>query len=158
MRDRQNYANSKLCIAGLAVSKVTPFESILVGLQCVSNWYKNSPIGWVKPNAAPLKFDPKPSAVAFSAVFRTPICRPVGASDAISDAVVEWVGMDDCEKFGNSRSKWLSGKIALRKCSVESVMPCSPKVVGSTPTHALRSNPGQVVCFLSLFHASWFVH
>ena len=52
----------------------------------------------------PLKFDPKPSGAAFSAVSFSNFdkCRPEGADDVISSVAVDKVGIDIRVKFGDS--------------------------------------------------------
>ena len=50
---------------------------------------------WDKQNAAPLKFDPKPSQAALSAVFANfDKCRSEAAGDVISGVAVDYVGMN----------------------------------------------------------------
>ena len=56
-----------------------------------------------RQNAAAVEFDPKPSKVTFSIVFRCS-CRPEVVSDVISGANVGQVDMDVLVKFGDSRS------------------------------------------------------
>ena len=48
------------------------------------------PIGWDRPNAAPLKFDTKPSSAAFSVVFSSfNKCQPEVAVDVVSGVAVD---------------------------------------------------------------------
>ena len=55
-------------------------------------------------NAAPLKFDPKPSEAAFSAIFSNfDKCRPKAAGDVVSGAAVDYVGMHVRAKSGDFR-------------------------------------------------------
>ena len=62
-------------------------------------------IGWATQNAAPLKFDSKPSKAAFLAVFSNfDQCQPEVADDVQSGVIVERTGSDDPVKFGDSRS------------------------------------------------------
>ena len=64
-------------------------------------------IWWGRQNAAPLKFDPKPSEAAFSAVFRTSTNgnRKYLTSDVMSVWLLtaDQIGMCDRVKFGDSR-------------------------------------------------------
>ena len=60
---------------------------------------RNPPIGWAKQNAAPLKFNPKPSEAAFST---SDSCRPEVDSDVIFGTAVKQVSMDigvKCDDF-----------------------------------------------------------
>ena len=58
---------------------------------------------WGRINATPLKFYRKPSEAAFSTVSSNfDKCRPEVADDVISSEAVDYVGMDVCEKFGDS--------------------------------------------------------
>ena len=58
---------------------------------------------WGRQNVTPLKFDPKPSKAAFSAVWRGGSlgkCRREIADDVIFSLPVDSVGTDVLEKFG----------------------------------------------------------
>ena len=58
---------------------------------------------WGRQNAAPLKFDPKPSEATFSGViWNCDKCQPKLADNVISSVPVDSVGMDDRVKFGDS--------------------------------------------------------
>ena len=56
--------------------------------------------------AVPLKFDPKPSVAAFSAVFSNfDQCRLEVAGDVVSGVAEDWVGLDVRVKIGDSTLK-----------------------------------------------------
>ena len=57
----------------------------------LDNEPNKTPINWLaRQNAAPLKFDPKPSEAAFSTVFLNfNKCRPAAADDVISSMAIE---------------------------------------------------------------------
>ena len=68
---------------------------------------------WGRQNAAPLKFDPKPSEAAFSAVFSNfDKCRLEIAGDVMSDVAVDLGSMDVCAILVDSRLN--SGRHILR--------------------------------------------
>ena len=61
---------------------------------------RGPPTGWARKKAAPPKFDPKPSAAAFSAVFyNSDSCRPEVASVGISTMFVRLTVPDEYVKF-----------------------------------------------------------
>ena len=62
------------------------------------------PIGWARQNAVPLKFDPKKSEAAFLAVlFNFDECLPEVVGDVTFSMDADYVGMDVCVEFGNSK-------------------------------------------------------
>ena len=66
---------------------------------------RSPPFGWARQSAAPLKFEPKLSEGAFTAVSsNSSKCRQEVASDVISDIAVEWVGTNVPVKLRDSRS------------------------------------------------------
>ena len=71
---------------------------------------RSSPIGWARHNASPIKFDPKPPAVTFSAVFFIfDKSRPEVPGDVISGVAIDSVGVDVHVKFSAHRLN--SGRI-----------------------------------------------
>ena len=63
---------------------------------------RSPPIGWARQNAAPLKFDPKPSNAAFLGLFSDERCRSEVTGDVISGMAIGEAGMDIRAKFGDS--------------------------------------------------------
>ena len=63
---------------------------ICITQEHVKHRTRGQPNGWARQNAAPLKFDPKPSEVAFSEVFPNfDKCRAEILGDVISGMAID---------------------------------------------------------------------
>ena len=69
---------------------------------------RSRPIGWVRQNAVPIKFDSKPSEAAFSTVFCDNF-RLEEVIDVISGAVIDQAGMDALANHYHSLSSVFHG-------------------------------------------------
>ena len=72
--------------------------------QCDRNRPTAADYWWGRQNAAPLKFDPKPSEATFSVVFLNfDKYRPEVADDVISGVTLDYVSVDVLARVGDSR-------------------------------------------------------